>query len=448
MKRMYAKAGLRHLVAAFLMLACTALMAQTKVSGTVTDRTSGEALIGVNIVVKGQSTGTITDIDGRYELNVGTNPPITLVFSYTGYTPQEVALNSASAGSINVRMDAEAILMNEVVVSASRVEERILESPVTIEKMDAIAIRQTAAPDFYDGISNLKGVQTTQGRSRSPQSTPAAFGAVANERFVQLIDGMDNAAPLLNFPTGNIVGISELDVQSVELVPGAASALYGPNAFNGILIMNSKNPYAYQGLSVQVKTGITTSDAGGSNPYNLLSARYAKAFGKFAFKLNASYLTATDWTANDYETSAAKQPTTAILPGFGATNFDGLNTYGDETEIVVPMAAVAGSLSAGFGAAVCSSTWHYSTEQAQALLGQTIPRLPTLWTCAVPVSLKAIFWKATKPKASNWTAPCTIKSPTIWRLRTATATAQALPYIRVASAMYCAISLSSFTSSS
>lgn len=376
MKRMYAKAGLRHLVAAFFMLACTALMAQTKVSGTVTDRTSGEALIGVNIVVKGQSTGTITDIDGRYDLNVGSNPPFTLVFSYTGYTPQEVVLNAASPGSINVRMDAEAVLMNDVVVSASRVEERILESPVSVEKLDAIAIRQSTAPDFYDGISNLKGVQTTQGSLTLTSINTRGFGAVANERFVQLIDGMDNAAPLLNFPTGNIVGISELDVQSVELVPGAASALYGPNAFNGILLMNSRNPFLNQGLSVQLKTGITTSEAGGSNPYNLVSARYAKAFGKFAFKLNASYLTATDWVANDYTTGrqTAGRPNPS---GVGTPNFDGLNTYGDETEIVVPMAALAAPLSAGL-APLFAPQLGITTEQAQALLAQTIPRLPTL----------------------------------------------------------------------
>ena len=324
-----------------LLLFAAAATAQTKISGMVSDQESGEPLIGVNISVKGKLTGTITDFDGKYELNTSAAPPFTLVFSYTGFASQEVNVTGGQT-TVDVKMEAQSILTSEVVVSASRVEERILESPVTIEKMDAIAIRQTAAPDFYDGISNLKGVQTTQGSLTLTSINTRGFGAVANERFVQLIDGMDNAAPLLNFPTGNIVGISELDVQSVELVPGAASALYGPNAFNGILIMNSKNPYAYQGLSVQVKTGITTSDAGGSNPYNLLSARYAKAFGKFAFKLNASYLTATDWTANDYDTGR-ETANNRNPAGIGAPNFDGLNTYGDETEIVVPMAAVAGN---------------------------------------------------------------------------------------------------------
>lgn len=364
-------------VAAFVLLLCSAsAFAQTKISGKVTDKESGEPLIGVNITVKGKLIGTITDFDGNFELSsASAAPPLTLVFSYTGFATQEINVTSAEA-TLTIKMDAESIIAGEVVVSASRVEERILESPVTIEKMDAIAIRQTAAPDFYDGISNLKGVQTTQGSLTLTSLNTRGFGAVANERFVQLIDWMDNAAPLLNFPTGNIVGISELDVQSVELVPGAASALYGPNAFNGILLMNSKSPYNYQGLSVQVKSGITTSDAGGTNPYNLLSARYAKAFGRFAFKLNASYLTATDWTANDY-TSGRETADRPNPSGPGAPNFDGLNTYGDETEIVVPMVAVAGSLSQAL-APLFAPQLGITVPEAQALLAQTIPRLPSL----------------------------------------------------------------------
>jgi outer membrane receptor protein involved in Fe transport len=67
------------------------------------------------------------------------------------------------------------------------------------------------------------------------------FATVANTRFMQLVDGMDNSSPLLNFVLGNLIGVSEIDVQSVELLPGASSALYGANAFNGILFMTSKS---------------------------------------------------------------------------------------------------------------------------------------------------------------------------------------------------------------
>ncbi len=345
--------------------------AQTKVSGTVLDKDSGEPLIGASIQIKGKVTGTVSDLDGKFEITTDVAPPFTLVFSYTGYANMEIEV-AGSRNDLRVEMETQSILTSEVVISASRVEERILESPVTIEKMDAIAIRQTAAPDFYDGISNLKGVQTTQGSMTLTSINTRGFGAVANERFVQLIDWMDNAAPLLNFPTGNIVGISELDVANVELVPGAASALYGPNAFNGILLMNSKNPFDYQGLSVQAKVGVTSSDAGGSNPYQLYSARYAKAFGKFAFKLNASYLDATDWAANDYTSGRRTQAIPNPAPS-GQPNFDGLNLYGDESQIVVPLVAFAGSL-----AQAVSQLTGLPLAQAQALINANRDKLPTL----------------------------------------------------------------------
>ena len=107
---------------------------------------------------------------------------------------------------------------------------------------------------------------------------------------LQLIDGIDKA-PGLNFAVGNIVGISELDLESVELIPGAASALYGPNAINGILLMNSKSAFDYQGVSFNVRTGVNHIESDVEDPslYQSYSARYAQSFNdKFAFKVNAA----------------------------------------------------------------------------------------------------------------------------------------------------------------
>ncbi len=334
-----------------LLLSVLGLSAQTVLQGIVTDRQSGEPLIGANVLIVGKLTGTITDIDGTFKLETNTPPPFRVRISYIGYDPEEIEI---AALPVFLKMDLGQAtdLVNPVVVSASRVNERILEAPVTIEAMGLIDIRQAAPPDFYDAISNLKGVQTSRGSLTFSAVNTRGFASVANERFVQLIDGMDNAAPILNFPMGNVTGISELDVARVELVPGAASALYGPNAFNGILMMESKSPFDYPGLSVETKGGMTRSDAGGSHLYYQLDARYAQTLGKnFAFKVNASYLAGTDWAANDYLAGRA----TLFNPkasGPGAPDFDGLNTYGDETAIVVPMAFLAGPLSQAMAPAV------------------------------------------------------------------------------------------------
>jgi len=323
----------KTVVPLILMLIGTAnLLAQSTISGTVTDGGTKETLAGVNIVVKGKVIGTISNSNGEYSLKVNQEPPFTLVFSFIGFRSQEIEIKDANTTGLNVTLEEETLLGQEVVVAASRVEESILKSPVTIEKMDILAIKQSAAPDFYDALANVKGVQTASGSLNFTAINTRGFASIANTRFVQWVDGMDTQAPLLNFPTGSIMGVGELDAESMELIPGAASALYGPNAFNGILIMNSKSPFDYQGLSAQVKAGVTSSTAAGTDPMTQYSVRYAKAFNnKFAFKVGASLLQAKDWLGNDYKTDRMNTASTVDLSG--KSNFDGLNLYGDENQI-------------------------------------------------------------------------------------------------------------------
>ncbi|HEX8040649.1 MAG TPA: TonB-dependent receptor [Chryseosolibacter sp.] len=320
------------LSAVFVLVMTSIAFAQTTISGTVSD-VSGETLAGVNIQVKGRVIGTISDTRGNFSLTVSEAPPLTLVFSFMGYATKEVSITDASTTGLNVQLEEQTILGQEIVVSASRVEENILKSPVTVEKVDLLTIQQTAAPEFYDALANVKGVQMTSSSLNFPQINTRGFATIANVRFVQMVDGIDTQAPLLNFPTGNIVGIGELDIESMELLPGTASALYGPNAFNGVLLMNSKSPFEFQGLSAQAKGGITTSDAQGeSYPFYNFGIRYAKAFkNKFAFKVNFSILQAEDWHSNDYTTDVNRPESSVDLTG--QPNFDGVNLYGDETQI-------------------------------------------------------------------------------------------------------------------
>ena len=274
---------------ALCLLITSICFAQTNISGTVRDA-SGETLAGVNIQVKGLVIGTISDTRGNFDLSVNNTPPFTLVFSFMGYTTKEAEITDASTSGLEIVLEEQSILGQEIVVSASRVEENILKSPVTVEKVDLLAIQQTPAAEFYDALATVKGVQFTSSSLNFPQINTRGFATIANVRFVQMVDGIDTQAPLLNFPTGNIVGIGELDIESMELLPGTASALYGPNAFNGVLLMNSKSPFEFQGLSAQAKGGITTSDAQGESfPFYNFGLRYAKAFNnKFAFKVNFS----------------------------------------------------------------------------------------------------------------------------------------------------------------
>lgn len=329
------------------LLLVTAGFGQTSISGKVTDATTGEEIAGASIVVKGSILGTITNVNGEFSLKAKESPPLTVVFSFVGYASQEISVTDANVTNLDIKLQEQNILGQEVVVSASRMEEAILKSPVTVEQVDLLAIRQTAAPDFYDALANVKGVSTNSGSLNMTSVNTRGFATIANVRFVQWVDGMDTQAPLLNFPTGGIMGLGELDAESMELIPGAASALYGPNAFNGILIMQSKSPFDYQGLSAQVKQGITSSESGGTHPMGQYAIRYAKAFNnKLAFKVNFSYMKATDWLGNDYRTDRVHPESTTDLSG--TKNFDGLNLYGDETQISTPIPSVGVITRTGF----------------------------------------------------------------------------------------------------
>ncbi|MCO5230014.1 MAG: carboxypeptidase-like regulatory domain-containing protein [Chitinophagales bacterium] len=335
-----------YLLLLFSFLSYSVLNAQTNVSGKITDN-ANEPLIGAAVVVKGTELGTTSNIDGDYKLVVDLPTPFTVTFSYLGFKSQDVVING-DQNNLNIKLSEESSLLQEVVVSASRVEEKLLESPVSIEKLDLQTIKSSGSTDYFDQMTKLKGVSGTSGSMTFNSINTRGFASINNTRFVQLVDGIDNSAPLLNFPMGNLIGIGENDIKSVELVPGAASALYGPNAFNGIMIMDSKNPFDYQGLTVSFKQGFSKAQNDNANPMTNADLRYAKAWGKFGFKVTGSYFRATDWKSNDYYTDVVtkdkytqelslSQDGKSVL-GDKPLQFNGVNTYGDENVLsTVPL---------------------------------------------------------------------------------------------------------------
>src|SRR5690606_22631193 len=305
-----------------MLFLCGWSFSQTTISGTVQDD-SGQPIPAANIIVVGTSSGTITDFDGNFSLTVAQEPPFTLQASSVGFETAIERINSKN--QVVVFILKEGTSLDEVVISASRTPERIFESPVTVERMGIREIKNTTSVDFYDGLENIKGVDINTNSLTFKSVNTRGFATFANNRFMQLIDGMDNSTPALNFPMGNLIGMTETDVLSVELLPGASSALYGANAFNGILFMRSKNPFDHQGISASVKRGITSQKETGDNPYTDISFRAAHKFSnKFAGKVNFGYLSGTDWAATSEVDKTTVGGTRADL------NYDGINVYGDE----------------------------------------------------------------------------------------------------------------------
>jgi outer membrane receptor protein involved in Fe transport len=316
----------------------------------------GQAIAGANVVIIGKAIGTVTDFEGNFVLQTSELPPFRIRITSIGYSDYVTDITSESQ-TLSVALRESQTLLDEIVISASRTPERIFESPVSVERFGLREIKTTTAPSFYGGLQNLKGVDINTNSLTFQSVNTRGFATFANNRFLQLVDGMDNSAPGLNFVLGNLVGMSELEVQSVEILPGASSALYGAGAFNGILFMTSKSPFDYQGVSAYGKVGITSQEAAGDNTYYDFGMRASKAFGdKFAMKANISILKGEDWHANRTDD--------LNNPGADRTDpaYDGLNVYGDEVGTLLNFDQAAGLPSGTVGSAFVTRTGYQERE--------------------------------------------------------------------------------------
>lgn len=324
----------KTIVKLFALLLSVFSFGQTIVKGTITDG-NGQPIPGANVIVVGTATGTVSDFDGNYILNYTQDPPFSIEVTSVGFQNviKEVTLKNQTIDIVLI----EGTELDEVVISASRTPERIFESPVTVERFGIKEIKNTASIDFYDGLENIKGIDINTNSLTFKSINTRGFATFANSRFMQLVDGMDNSSPALNFPLGNLVGLIETDVQSVEILPGASSALYGANAFNGILFMQSKSPFDYGGISAYVKQGITSQELNGDNSYTDVGVRAAHKFSEhFAAKVNFGWLEGTDWGADNQTDKLNRGLTRDDL------DFDGVNIYGDE--VATNIRAASGGL--------------------------------------------------------------------------------------------------------
>ncbi len=305
------------------------------IRGTVKSSIPKDSIGNVTVLVKGTKKGTSTSADGSFQLTVS-SLPVTLVISSIGFEEQEIMVRKADQ-NINIELLQKSEMGNVIVISASRVPTRILESPVSIEKIGLNQIRAAATTSVYDMIGNLKGVDVTTSSLTFKTMSTRGFNGSGSARVNQFMDGMDNQTPGLNFPVGGFIGLTELDVESVELLPGAGSALFGPGGMNGTILLNSKNPFKYEGLSFQVKQGIMNVDQKQRDNTSLFtdwSFRWAKKIGnRFAFKVGAQFMQAKDWLASNPDNY--DRPNNRIKTGDRSTdpNYDGVNVYGDETSV-------------------------------------------------------------------------------------------------------------------
>jgi outer membrane receptor protein involved in Fe transport len=298
------------------------IFSQGTIRGTVYDDNTNETLIGATVLIKGTTIGITTDINGNFELKVNQNPPITLVVRFLGYLDKEVTVQNFN-DKLRINLGADQVMISEVEIVGSRISEKTKQAPLTVESMDVLAIKDAPSGNFYESLGNLKGVDITSASMGFKIINTRGFNSTSPVRTLQLIDGVDNQSPGLNFSLGNFLGASDLDVQSVDIVAGASSAFYGPGAFNGVIDMRTKDPYLFPGLSVSMKVGERQMVEGAVRWAEVIEGK--KGQKKFGYKLNLFYFTAQDWEATNLNPVDGSTVTADNFSGF-----DGVNRYADE----------------------------------------------------------------------------------------------------------------------
>ena len=296
--------------------------AQTTLSGSIKDASSGETLIGATVLIKGTTEGGVTDIDGNFKFVTDKPLPLTLLASFVGFVNTEVNVTSSSTPVV-IRIKKNEVLLKNVTVTGSRISEKQKESPLTVESMDYLAVKETPAINFYEGLGQLKGVDLTSASIGFKIINTRGFNSSSPVRSLQLIDGVDNQSPGLNFSLGNFLGCSELDVQKVDLVVGASSAYFGPNAFNGVIAMTTRSPFESPGFQYSIKIG----DRGlVENAFRLAQVfKNKKGDDKFAYKFSLCYLKVRDWEAENYSPTSQ-----SVADENNPGGYDAVNVYGDE----------------------------------------------------------------------------------------------------------------------
>ena len=271
------------------------LLAQTSISGTVTDAETDAPIPGVNIVIQGTTEGTNTDFDGNFSFSTSQNAPFTIEVSSVGFTSQSIEVTSADQ-VINVALEPGTKL-DEIIVSASRRPQKIQEAPASVSVVSAKDIENSAiAVDPVRHLVNVPGVQIQQQSANTINIEMRAGSGVFGTSTLPILDYRYLSTPAAGTFFTQHSGLSNIDIAKIEVVRGAASALYGPGVTSGVVHFMSKNPIDYPGTTVELLGG-EMSTLGAS-----LRHAYASENKKFGYKINVKYTEGDDFGLNPNET--------------------------------------------------------------------------------------------------------------------------------------------------
>lgn len=290
------------------------------ITGVVTDAENGEPLPGANVVLLNTSLGTSTGVEGQYALKGVPAASYTMKVTFIGYESdtQSIALDSGESLTVDVALKAQPFVGDEVVVTGTKQTEKLLDAPVQIEAISAEDLDVSGGGTYLSALSTIKGVDFVNVGINGQGISARGFNNHFNTRMLQMNDGRVAQLPGTGLPQGNFLPTSELDVKSIEVVVGPASALYGPNAHTGVVNVISKDPWDESGLAFNIR--------GGQQSLLDVNGRAAGTFSEnFGWKVTGQYMSADDFRPPTGGPNAAASDSTHY--------FDAANVF-NETELV------------------------------------------------------------------------------------------------------------------
>lgn len=286
-----------HFVCTFLILFSSNSFSQTTgtIRGKVLDAATKEPLPFANIVVKGTSYGAASNEQGEFEITSLPEGTYVLLVSLIGHVTQEIPDIRVTPGSVTtttVHMSDEGVKMSEVIVyGASKKSERLTDAPAAVSVIEPTEIKLNAGSGQLPKLLETQpGVDIAQSGINDFNINTRGFNSSLNRRLVVLLDGRDLAIAFLAAQEWNGLSVPVEDLGRLELIRGPSSALYGANAFNGVINIQSPSPKEIQGTKATFAAGELNTFRG--------DVRYAAVRDRLSYKMNIGRFQGNTWSVS------------------------------------------------------------------------------------------------------------------------------------------------------
>lgn len=312
--------------------------AQFRISGIVTDVLSGEPLPGANIVVVGTDFGSAADADGSYSLTLSPGE-YTLSATVIGYKPQTNSVTIHDQDIIlNYLLKIEAVYLDEdIVVTASRKAEKILESPSSITVINQRVLEKDVVSNAVSSLRNIPGAEVVQTGLANYQVALRGFNSNFNSPTYTLVDYRNAALVGFSFNPFAAMPIDPIDLDRIEIVRGPASALYGAGVETGVIHFLTRDPFQYPGTTMSLRAGERETAAITIRHANILNDR-------LAIKIVSSFGTANDWEMDSTDTRDKVHLNAYVDSVFSGINDEFLFSTGGKRDSEVNYGYVTGAL--------------------------------------------------------------------------------------------------------